>query len=257
MQLLNIVFLFLLFLHYVYHIDWMTVKLQQYVTQIILISFIVSVLWNTWLGWEHYIRSCYLNRAIFVWPWQMVAVSVCYLFYQPMEEKIKTWPLCFPTKEKPNMEKALFYWPIMLQYDVKEKYRLISGKFRGMKFFHPSSLNQPKATCICILSINQSNRFISGRLLFLFCSCVFISRSYENRSNKLLTIIKYDMKNYADGWLAFSRDHSSFSYKSWGQYYYYCILNFISKYFLASGKYLLKICLLLVAQLELQHNWTL
>ena len=53
----------------------------------------------------------------------MVAVSVCYLFYQPMEEKIKTWPLCFPTKEKPNMEKALFDWPIMLQYDVKEKYR--------------------------------------------------------------------------------------------------------------------------------------
>ena len=95
MQLLNIVFLFLLFLHYVYQIDWMTVKLQQYVTQIILISFIVLVLWDTWLGWEHYIRPCYLNRAIFVWPWQMVAVSVCYLFYQPMEEKIKTWPLCF------------------------------------------------------------------------------------------------------------------------------------------------------------------
>ena len=127
--------------------------------------------------------------------------SKCLLFVlsEPIEEKIKTWPLCFPTKEKPNMEKALFDWPIMLQYDVKEKYRLISGKFRGMKFFHPSSLNQPKATCICILSINQSNRFISGRLLFLFCSCVFISRSYENRSNKLLTIIEYDMKNYADG----------------------------------------------------------
>ena len=98
-----------------------------------------------------------------------------------------------------------------------------------------------------ILSIKHaSNRSISGRLLFLFCSCIFISRSYENRSNKLLTIIEYDMKNYADGWLAFSRDHSSFSYKSWGQYYYYCILNFLSKYFLVSGKYLLKICLLLL-----------
>ena len=27
------------------------------------------------------------------------------------------------------MEKALFDWPIVLQYDVKAKYRLISGKF--------------------------------------------------------------------------------------------------------------------------------
>ena len=46
------------------------------------------------------------------------------------------------------------------------------------------SLNQPKATRVCMRSINQSNRYISVRLLFLFCSPVFISRSYENRSNE-------------------------------------------------------------------------
>ena len=55
-----------------------------------------------------------------------------------LDEKIKTWTLRFPAKEKPNMEKALFDWPIVLQYDVKAKYRLISRKFSGMKFFHPS-----------------------------------------------------------------------------------------------------------------------
>ena len=68
----------------------------------------------------------------------MVSVSVRYLFYQPMDEKIKTWPLHFPTKENPNMEKALFDWPIVLQYDIKAKYQLISRKFLGMKFFHLS-----------------------------------------------------------------------------------------------------------------------
>ena len=68
----------------------------------------------------------------------MVSVSVRYLFYQPMDEKIKTWPLSFPAKENPNMEKALFDWPIVLQYDVKAKYGLVSRKFSGMKFFHPS-----------------------------------------------------------------------------------------------------------------------
>ena len=44
----------------------------------------------------------------------------------------------FPVKENPNMEKALFDWPIVLQYDVKAKYQLISRKFSGMTFFYPS-----------------------------------------------------------------------------------------------------------------------
>ena len=67
----------------------------------------------------------------------MVSVSVRYLFYQPMDGKIKTWPLPFPAKESPNMEKTLFDWPVVLQYEVKAKYWLISRKFSGMTFFHP------------------------------------------------------------------------------------------------------------------------
>ena len=68
----------------------------------------------------------------------MVSVSVRYLCYQPVDEKIKTWPLRFPAKENPNVAKALFDWPIVLQHDVKTKYRLISRKFSGTKFFQPS-----------------------------------------------------------------------------------------------------------------------
>ena len=68
----------------------------------------------------------------------MVSVSARYFFYQPMDEKIKIWTLRFPAKENLYMEKALFDWPIVLQYDFKAKYRLISRKFSGMKFFHPS-----------------------------------------------------------------------------------------------------------------------
>ena len=49
--------------------------------------------------------------------------------YQQMDEKIKTWILRFPAKENPNMEKAFLDYPIVLQYDVKAKYRLISRKF--------------------------------------------------------------------------------------------------------------------------------
>ena len=132
-----------------------------------------------------------IHRAIFLWPWKMVSASVCYLFYQPMDEKNKTWPLRFPAKENPNIERALFDWPIVLQYDVKA----ISRKFFGHEVFSAErSLNQPKARCVCIRSINQSNRFISVRLLFLFCSRVFISRSYENRSN-LFILMQMKLKH--------------------------------------------------------------
>ena len=85
----------------------------------------------------------------------------------------------FSRQRNPNMEKALFDWPIVLLYDVKE----ISRKFFGHKVCLPArSLSQPKPRCVCIRFIHQSNRSISVRLLFLFCSRVFISRSYENRS---------------------------------------------------------------------------
>ena len=51
----------------------------------------------------------------------MVSVSVRYLFHQSMDEKVKTRTLRFPAKENPYMEKALFDWPIVLQYEVKAK----------------------------------------------------------------------------------------------------------------------------------------
>ena len=79
-----------------------------------------------------------------------------------MDENIKTWLLRFPAKENPNKKNALFDWPIVLQYDVKAKYRLISRKFSSMNFFVPErSLNQSQARRVCIHSINQSNRSIS------------------------------------------------------------------------------------------------
>ena len=53
----------------------------------------------------------------------MFLVSVRYFFYQPMDENVKTCSLHFLTKENPNMEKALFDWPIVLQYDIKAKYQ--------------------------------------------------------------------------------------------------------------------------------------
>ena len=103
-------------------------------------------------------------------------------------KRTKLMDSSFSRQKNPNMEKPLFDWPIVLQYDVK----VISRKFFGHEVFPAErSLNQPKTRCVCIPSVNQWNGFISVRLLFLFCSRVFISRSYENRSisnlSKMLT----------------------------------------------------------------------
>ena len=99
-----------------------------------------------------------------------------------MDEKIKIWLLRFPAKENPNMEKGLFDWSIVLQYDVKAKCQLISRKFSRMRFFHPSVRLTNQTTRVYNRLITQSNRSISVCLLILFCSRVFIWRSYENRS---------------------------------------------------------------------------
>ena len=115
----------------------------------------------------------------------MVSVSFRYLFYQLVDEKIKTWPLRFPIKENPNVEKALFDWPIVLQYDVKGKYRLSSTKFSGIKFFHRSlrSTNQKPRTFVSVQWINLA--------LFLFDSfvvCVLLARFHFKIIRKSLYV---------------------------------------------------------------------
>ena len=103
------------------------------------------------------------------------------LFYKPVDEKIKTWTLRFPAKENPNLGKILFDWPIVLQYNVKAKYRLISRKFFGHEVFQPSArlTNQKPRAFVFVRHTNQV-------ALFPFVCCfyfvlVFTSMSYENR----------------------------------------------------------------------------
>ena len=94
------------------------------------------------------------------------------------------------------MEKALLDWPIMLANHAnlvavhvwyQSEVSIDFKKVLGREVFSPEhSLNRPKATRLCIRSVNQSNRCISVRLLFLFCSRVFILRLHENRSNRWL-----------------------------------------------------------------------
>ena len=58
------------------------------------------------------------------------------------EKRSKHGLFVFPPKKTVIiMEKAWFDWAIVLPYDVKAKYRLISRKFSGMKFFQETTKN--------------------------------------------------------------------------------------------------------------------
>ena len=90
----------------------------------------------------------------------------------------------FSRQRNPNMEKALFEWPIVLYYDVKTKYRLISRKFSGMKFFSPErSLNNEKpGAFVCPFDKPIKSLYFRSFVVSVLFSRAFISRSYENRS---------------------------------------------------------------------------
>ena len=124
-------------------------------------------------------RHFYCIRAIFVWPWKMNLVSVRYLFYQSMDEKIKTWTLRFPAKENTNMEKALFDWPIVLQYDVKAKYPLIFTR----AFAEPTKRHSR------LYPFDKPIKSLYSRsLVFMFC-CTFSIQSHKKIA--LLEIFQY------------------------------------------------------------------
>ena len=99
-------------------------------------------------------------REIFVWPWKMVSLSICYLFYQSVDETIKTWTLRFPAKENDSIDQSCCS---------------LTSK-RSIDWFLESSW----------WSVRSSNRSISVRLLFYSRVFMATSTSYENRSNRAL-----------------------------------------------------------------------
>ena len=79
------------------------------------------------------VSGCCINCC-----WFSFVLRCGYYLVVSVRVRLINWTLRFPAKEIPNMEKALLDWPIVLQHDVKAKYRLISTKFSGTNVFHPS-----------------------------------------------------------------------------------------------------------------------
>ena len=113
---------------------------------------------------------------------------ICFISQWIKDQNMDSSFSCLRKNPNKSTEKALFNWPIVLQYDVKAKYRLVSRKFFGHKVCSPErSLNQPKATRVCIRSTNQSNHSD----LFPFVCCVRFVHvfSFQGHTKIALTLI--------------------------------------------------------------------
>ena len=104
-------------------------------------------------------------RAIFVWPWKMVSASVRYLFYQQMDEKIKTLTLPFPARENPDMEMHCLIGQSCCSMTSKQSIDWFLESSRAWSFSPERSLNQPKA--MRVVSFRSTNQIA----LFPFVCC--------------------------------------------------------------------------------------
>ena len=86
------------------------VRVQQHTLIHVLVSLNPSMVHSLWF----FCKTLYQKRkgymvksnhnihritSIFVWPWKVVSVSVCYLFYQPMDGRSKHGLFVFPPKK--------------------------------------------------------------------------------------------------------------------------------------------------------------
>ena len=103
--------------------------------------------------------------------------------------KIKTWTLCFPAEKKPNMEKPLFDWPIVLQYDVKANIDWFLERSSSMTFFQPSVrlTNQKQGAFV---SVRQTNQIA----LFPFVCCFCFVRAFSFQGHTKIALITNDYK---------------------------------------------------------------
>ena len=119
--------------------------------------------------WHVRVRA--IDRAIFVWPWKMVSVSVrYYLFCQPINVKIKTWSLRFPAKENPNMEKI---GQLCCSMTSKRSIDWFLESTSGVKCFHSSvrlTNQKPRA----FVSVRWTNQIALSALFPLVCCFCFV-----------------------------------------------------------------------------------
>ena len=113
----------------------------------------------------------------------MVSVSVRSLFHQPMDEKIKTWPLRFPAKETLIWRRHCSIGQSCCSMTSKQFLESSSG----MKFVYPSVrlANQNPGAFVSVSYTNQI-------ALFPFVCCFCFVRAFSFQGHTKIAICHFD-----------------------------------------------------------------
>ena len=112
-----------------------------------------------------------------------VSVSVRSLFHQPMDEKIKTWPLCFPAKETLIWRRHCSIGQSCCSMTSKKFLESSSG----MKFVYPRVrlANQNPGAFVSVSYTNQIALFP-----FVCCFCFVRAFSFQGHTKIALSCEK-------------------------------------------------------------------
>ena len=135
-----------------------------------------------------------------------VSVSVRSLFHQPMDEKIKTWPLCFPAKETLIWRRHCSIGQSCCSMTSKKFLESSSG----MKFVYPRVrlANQNPGAFVSVSYTNQIALFP-----FVCCFCFVRAFSFQGHT-KIALIIKIqqlESRAYMDGMPSYTHHNIQFS----------------------------------------------
>ena len=105
--------------------------------QALLIQYLLRNQWTSRGG--QILQNLDALRAIFVWPWKMVSVSVCYFFLSTNGWKTSKHGLfVFPPNKILIWTRHCLLGKSCCSMTSKRSIGLISRKFSSMKFLHPS-----------------------------------------------------------------------------------------------------------------------
>ena len=100
----------------------------------------------------------------------MVSVSVRYFFYQAIAEKIKTWPLRFPTKETHIWRRHSSTGQSCYSMTSKRSIDWFLQSSSGMKFFQPRvHLTNQKLSRARLVSVRQTSQIALFPFVCSFC----------------------------------------------------------------------------------------
>ena len=116
-----------------------------------------------------------------------VSVSVRSLFHQPMDEKIKTWPLCFPGKETLIWRRHCSIGQSCCTMTSKKFLESSSG----MKFVYPCVrlANQNPGAFVSVSYTNQIALFP-----FVCCFCFVRAFSFQGHTKIALNLAELNLR---------------------------------------------------------------